>query len=181
MFTVTIDCMVGVVCFGAWLEFCRPVVEGYLAENFADLVDVTLRLSLAVLLGGVLGLERQIHGRWAGLRTHMAVSIGAAMFVVAGISVIPSEAPDLTRVIQGIATGVGFLGAGTILKLSDQLEVKGLTTASSIWLAAAVGTACGAALYSLAVAGTVVTLVVLAVLRPLEKWMTRRERQTHEH
>jgi len=146
-------------------------------QPFYELLDILVRLGLAVLLGGLVGLERQVHGHWAGLRTHMAVSMAAAMFIVAGLRVIPPTAPDLTRVIQGIATGVGFLGAGTILKLSDQLEVKGLTTASSIWLSAAVGTACGAALYGLAFAGTAITLIVLAVLRPIEKWLIRAPRQ----
>ncbi len=157
--------LAGVCCFAA------EQYVTYLRQEYYELLEVLARLGLAVLLGGLVGIERQVHGRWAGLRTHMAVSIAAAMFMVAGQRVIPTDAPDLTRVIQGIATGIGFLGAGTILKLSDQLEVKGLTTASSIWLSAAVGTACGAALYGLAVAGTVTTLIVLALLRPVEKWM----------
>ena len=109
-----------------------------------EYLDVLRPLGVALGLGGLLGIERQLHGRWAGLRTHMTVSTGAAIFILAGLGVAPmAEMPDATRIIQGIAAGVGFLGAGTILKLSDQLEVKGLTTASSIWLSAAVGTAAG--------------------------------------
>lgn len=136
--------------------------------------DIFGRLVAAVLLGGLVGVERQFHGRWAGVRTHMSVSIGAAVFVVAGIGVAPPElVPDATRVIQGIAAGVGFLGAGTILKLSNQLEVKGLTTASSIWLSAALGTAAGLAYYELAVGTILVALIVLAALRPVEKWIER--------
>lgn len=120
-------------------------------------------------------MERQFHGRWAGLRTHMSVAIGAAVFVIAGIGVAPPDSgPDATRVIQGIAAGIGFLGAGTILKLSDRLEVKGLTTASSIWLSAALGTAAGLAHYELALGTILVALLVLAVLRPVEKWIDRR-------
>ena len=138
---------------------------------FADLL---IRLVVAIVLGGLVGMERQFHGRWAGLRTHMSVAMGAAIFVIAGVGIAPPEGmPDATRVVQGIAAGIGFLGAGTILKLSDKLEVKGLTTASSIWLSAALGTAAGLAHYELATAAILVALVVLAVLRPIDKWVGR--------
>lgn len=148
--------------------------------NWSELIDVQQlvgelsRLGAATLLGGLIGLERQVHGHWAGLRTHVAVALGAAVFTLAGLGVAPAPLPDATRVVQGIAAGIGFLGAGTILKLSDQLEVKGLTTASSIWLTAAVGTACALAMYSLAISTTCITLFVLALLRPLEKWFPSR-------
>lgn len=134
-----------------------------------SMVDDLTRLGVAVLLGGLVGFERQFHGHWVGMRTHMAVSMGAAIFTIAALAVAPDPLPDATRVIQGIAAGVGFLGAGTILKLSDQREIKGLTTASSIWLAAALGTAAGLAKYDLAIAATIVSLLVLALFRPLEK------------
>jgi putative Mg2+ transporter-C (MgtC) family protein len=99
----------------------------------------------------------------------MTVALAAAVFVM-GIDSPPSSA-ETARVIQGIAAGVGFLGAGTILKLSDRLEVKGLTTASSIWLTAALGTVVGLGQYSVAIAATLVGLLILAVLRPLDKGM----------
>jgi putative Mg2+ transporter-C (MgtC) family protein len=120
-------------------------------------------LLAAAVLGGLVGLEREVHHHPAGLRTHILVSLGAALFVLAGLS-IAGNADALTRVIQGIAAGIGFIGAGTILKLTDRLEVKGLTTAASIWLAAAVGVAAGSKLYVLAASGTFVSLVVLGVL-----------------
>ena len=143
--------------------------------DVSQFVDLFVRLIMAVVLGGLVGMERQLHGRWAGLRTHMSVSIASAVFVIAGVGVAPPDTvPDVTRVIQGIAAGVGFLGAGTILKLGDQLEVKGLTTASSIWLSAALGTAAGLAFYELAIGTVLVALVVLALLRPIEKWIDRR-------
>jgi putative Mg2+ transporter-C (MgtC) family protein len=146
-------------------------------DGLWGVVDLVVRLSLAVVLGGLVGIERQIHGRWAGLRTHMTVAMGAATFAVLALSVAgENSTADTTRVIQGIAAGIGFLGAGTILKLSDQLEVKGLTTASAIWLAAAVGTAAGLAQYSVAVVATLITLIVLALLRPLEKRLNQRGR-----
>lgn len=138
--------------------------------------DDVARLAVAALLGGMLGLEREVRGHWAGLRTHMMVSVGSAVFVMAGMTIARDQIFDTTRVIQGIAAGIGFLGAGTILKLGDQLEIKGLTTASSIWLAAALGTAAGMAEYALAAAAMLVSLFVLAVLRPIEqKALARRE------
>jgi len=138
--------------------------------EFASFLDTVVRLVVAVVLGGLIGIERQVHGRWAGSRTHMMVAMGAAVFVMAGIMAAGKDNPEqITRIVQGVATGVGFLGAGTILKLSDRLEIKGLTTASSIWLAAALGTVAGLKQYELAAAGTIVSLLVLALLRPVEK------------
>ncbi len=146
------------------------------------LLDIFTRLAVAVLLGGLVGVERQLHGHWVGLRTLMAVSMGAAIFTLVGkmaaeqaleLGANARNIVDATRVVQGIAAGVGFLGAGAILKLSDQLEIKGLTTASAIWLSAALGTAAGLALWELALAATIVSLVVLALLRPLEKWLAK--------
>lgn len=133
------------------------------------LLDIVSRLGMALLVGGMVGMERRVHGRWADLRTYMSVSMAAAIFVVIAEYAVPGDHPDVTRIVQGIATGVGFLGAGTILKLSDQVEIKGITTASSIWLAAALGTASGMRLYPLALGGAVLSLIVLVVLRPVEK------------
>jgi putative Mg2+ transporter-C (MgtC) family protein len=133
------------------------------------------RIAGAMLLGGVLGLERELKGHWAGLRTHMMVSVGCAIFVIGGLDVAGDHRESVTRVIQGITAGIGFLGAGTILKLDQQQEIKGLTTASSIWLAAALGTIAGLAEYALAVAAAVISLFILGVLGPLEKFFERRQ------
>lgn len=141
-------------------------------RNHPDELDTVIRLIVAAGLGGLVGVERQLSGHWAGLRTHMMVALGAAIFASAGSRVGPSG--DATRVIQGIAAGIGFLGAGTILKLSDRVEVIGLTTASSIWLAAAIGTSAGLGLYTLGIAATVLSLLVLAALLPLERWFFER-------
>ena len=130
--------------------------------------DEVMRLGIAAILGGVLGFEREWKGHWAGLRTHIMVSMGSALFVIAGMELAPDHLSDTTRVIQGVASGIGFLGAGTILKLSDQREIKGLTTASSIWLASAIGIACGLGEFGLAGAAAVTSLFVLAVLQPVE-------------
>src|SRR5579885_451677 len=107
------------------------------------LVRVGVRVVVAVVLGGVVGYERQAEGKKAGIRTHMLVALGAALFTL-----VPAEvgmtAADLSRVVQGVAAGVGFLGAGTILKLTTEHEIRGLTTAATIWVTAAVGMAAGA-------------------------------------
>lgn len=139
--------------------------------------DDFARLGAAALLGGAIGLEREWKGHWAGLRTHMMVSIGCAIFVLGGLAVAGDQHESVTRVIQGIASGIGFLGAGTILKLDQKQEIKGLTTASSIWLAAALGTIAGLAEYALAVAAAIISLFVLGVLGPLEKFFEARQSQ----
>jgi putative Mg2+ transporter-C (MgtC) family protein len=137
--------------------------------------DDILRIGIAAVLGGALGLERELKGHWAGLRTHMMVSMGCAIFVVAGLEVAGDQKESVTRVLQGVASGIGFLGAGTILKLDQKQEIKGLTTASSIWLAAALGSVAGLGEYAIAVAAALISLFVLAVLGPLEKLFERRQ------
>ena len=136
--------------------------------DFSDLPGVTqvtqmtVRLLLAALCGGLLGFERERAGKEAGLRTHMLVALGAAFFVV-----IPQQAGvspgDMSRVLQGVITGIGFLGAGTIIKLSEREEVHGLTTAAGIWLTAAVGIAVGMGREASALLGTILALVVLSL------------------
>jgi putative Mg2+ transporter-C (MgtC) family protein len=133
------------------------------------------RIGVATLLGGAIGFEREWKGHWAGLRTHMMVAIGCAIFVIAGLDVAGDQRESVTRVIQGIASGIGFLGAGTILKLDKKQEIKGLTTASSIWLAAALGTTAGMGEYALAVAAAIISLFVLGVLGPAEKFFEQRQ------
>src|SRR5688572_8659351 len=108
----------------------------------AQIIRVTIRLTSALLLAAVVGWERERSGHSAGLRTHLLVALGSALFTI-----IPLEsgatAADNTRVIQGIAAGIGFLGGGVILKIAGDKEVLGLTTAAGIWLTAAIGIASG--------------------------------------
>lgn len=132
------------------------------------LQDTIAPLLFAALLGAVIGLEREMRGRWAGLRTHIMVSLGSAVFVIAGVSSTDAQPSDVSRVIQGVAAGIGFIGAGTIMKLSHKPEVKGLTTSSSIWMASAIGIASGLKLYVLAVSGALISLAVLGVLQRIE-------------
>jgi putative Mg2+ transporter-C (MgtC) family protein len=143
--------------------------------------DDLARVGAAALLGGAIGLEREWHGHWAGLRTHIMVAIGAAIFVIGGTTAHGQGIDGPSRVIQGVASGIGFLGAGTILKLGDKMEIKGLTTASSIWLAAALGIAAGLAEYALAVASAAISLFVLGVVGPLEKFFERRHKLRQKH
>ncbi|MCF8207468.1 MAG: MgtC/SapB family protein [Methylotenera sp.] len=140
-----------------------------LQSEFSDAPDaeqvtrLLTRLLLAGVLGGVLGYERESRGKAAGVRTHMLVAMGAALFVLVpalgGMAVA-----DMSRVIQGVVTGVGFLGAGAIIKHRSEEDVQGLTTAAGIWMTAAIGVACGLGRESTAVLSTLLALAVLVVL-----------------
>jgi putative Mg2+ transporter-C (MgtC) family protein len=136
--------------------------------SVGDITRVLMRMTLAVLLGGLLGYERESVGASAGLRTHMLVSLGSALFIL-----IPLQAgmriEDLSRVLQGVTAGIGFLGAGAILKQQDRNDIKGLTTAASVWLAAAIGVAAGMGREATAVASAVFAFVILAILRRTPK------------
>ena len=138
------------------------------ASDFADLdapqaARVGVRLLFAALLGGAIGFERESRGKPAGMRTHMLVAIGAALFVI--VVQLPDGSPaDVSRVIQGLVAGVGFLGAGTILNGRREEDIKGLTTAASIWLTAAIGVAAGLGRESTAILATLLALVVLAAM-----------------
>jgi len=138
-----------------------------LASGFPDtsqLVRVTIRLVLAAVFAGIVGYERERAGKPAGLRTHMLVALGGAVFVTASLEA-GSTSADISRVIQGVATGIGFIGGGAILKSRDNDEVTGLTTAASIWLTAGVGIAAGLGRLGAAVLGIVLALAILAALR----------------
>lgn len=141
-----------------------------LREEFSDISDpaqvtrVCVRLLVAALLGGLLGYERESRGISAGLRTHMLVAVGSAIFVLVPLEAGVSQA-DLSRVLQGVVTGVGFLGAGAIIKLNQEQEIKGLTTAASVWLTAAIGVAAGMGREMTAILSALLALFILAVLR----------------
>jgi putative Mg2+ transporter-C (MgtC) family protein len=134
--------------------------------EWQEILSNLAALAAAVVLGGAIGIERELRARWAGMRTHMIVSLGAALFIMAMASYPNVQSGDVSRVIQGIVAGIGFLGAGTILK--PKWTVKGLTTAASIWLVAAVGVTCGLKEYVLAITTVVLALIVLEVLRQVE-------------
>ena len=151
-----------------------------LRTEFSDVPDVAqftrlvLRLLLAAVLGGVLGYEREHKGKAAGIRTHMLVAIGAALFVL-----VPQQGgmgiADMSRVIQGVIAGIGFLGAGAIIKQQREESVQGLTTAAGVWMTAAIGIACGLGRETTAV---ISTLLALAILALVPRWLEARSRQT---
>lgn len=143
--------------------------------------DVSLRLACAALAGGLLGLNRELSHHFAGLRTHVVVSLGSAAFVILGHYVADDDPNAAARVVQGVAAGIGFLGAGTILKLDTHREIKGLTTAGTIWLAAALGAAAGLAHYELLAACTAIGLALLTVLRPLKSRIGEAEEDEKNH
>jgi putative Mg2+ transporter-C (MgtC) family protein len=132
-----------------------------------QLVRVLIRLLAATLLGAAVGIERERARKPAGLRTHILVTLGTTVFVLAS-SGVGMVSADLSRVIQGIVTGIGFIGAGSILKLSEARDIQGLTTAASIWMASAIGVAVGLGSLGLALLSTVLTLIVLTVMRRIE-------------
>lgn len=146
-------------------EVWQQIAQAAVAE-FSDVADaaqatrIVVRLAVAALLGGLLGWEREHAGKAAGLRTHMLVAMGAALFVLvaeqAGV-----QPADNSRVLQGVIVGVGFLGAGTILKGDADHRVKGLTTAAGVWLTAAIGVAAGLGREVTAVLSTLLALAVL--------------------
>jgi putative Mg2+ transporter-C (MgtC) family protein len=130
--------------------------------------SVAFRLVAAAVLGGVVGAEREWVGKAAGLRTHMLVSLGAALFVLAPAEGGLAEG-DTSRIIQGVAAGIGFIGAGTILKREDREEIQGLTTAASIWLTAAIGVAVAVGPVWLPIACAVCALLILYGLGVIER------------
>jgi putative Mg2+ transporter-C (MgtC) family protein len=136
---------------------------GFDVPDTVEFARVAIKLALAALLGAAMGWERELKGKAAGLRTHMLVAVGAALFVMAPLEAgVPLG--DLTRVMQGVAAGIGFVGAGAILKMSDQGQVVGLTTAAGIWMTAAVGLAVGAGQIWLPVVGVMIAVIILALL-----------------
>ncbi len=134
-----------------------------LADNNLE-PQILLRLGAAAGLGLVIGIEREHPHRAAGMRTHALVALGSALFVLAS-SEAGASTDNTTRIIQGVVQGIGFLGAGTILKLTDRVEVRGLTTAAGIWVTAAVGVACSLGEFWLAF---VTTLLAWLALKPLK-------------
>ena len=121
-----------------------------------EYTEILLRLVLAVVAGGFIGLEREVVHKPAGVRTHMLVCLGSALFVLVTLETLPNEA---ARIIAGIATGIGFLGAGTIFKTKN--EVQGLKTAASVWTVAAIGVAVGLGYYLMTIIAVILILIIL--------------------
>ena len=131
--------------------------------DLSTLTRITVRLVLAAILGGVLGYERELKGRSAGVRTHMLVAVGAALFVLGPLQ-SGMEIGDMSRVLQGIVQGIGFIGAGAIMVRSTRHQIEGLTTAANIWATAAIGVMAGLGLEATAVLSAVIVLIILAAV-----------------
>jgi putative Mg2+ transporter-C (MgtC) family protein len=139
--------------------------------------EVALRLSIAVAIGGLVGWNRKLNDKPAGLRTHALVTLGAAVITISSLSLnngeASADADAMSRVIQGIITGIGFLGAGLIVRDAVGIKVYGLTTAASIWCAASLGVICGLGHWRFVLLATALMLVILIVGGPLEKHSVR--------
>jgi putative Mg2+ transporter-C (MgtC) family protein len=159
-----------------WQEIWNTVLSEFSDVPDAEQVTrITLRLLVAAVLGGLLGYEREQQGKSAGVRTHMMVAMGAALFVL-----IPQQAgassADLSRVLQGLIAGVGFLGTGAIIMGNREVATRGLTTAASLWVTAAIGVAAGMGRESTAVLSTLIALLILSVV----PWIYRTKNQNKE-
>ncbi|HEY8965396.1 MAG TPA: MgtC/SapB family protein [Candidatus Methylacidiphilales bacterium] len=140
--------------------------------------EVFLRIGAAAVLGGLVGLNRDLHGKPAGLRTHSVVAVGAAALALFALRPVAAtlDGNALSRVVQGIVTGIGFLGAGVILRSQDGKHVHGLTTAATVWLVAALGIGCGMGYWSAVAAMATFTFLVLLCGGAIEKAFHRRFR-----
>lgn len=146
--------------------------------------EMAFRLTLAIVLGGIIGWEREIDSKPAGLRTHMLVSLGSAMLVMTAVQtgMVQETANTISRIIQGIVTGIGFLGAGEIFSVSSRTEsgavrVRGLTSAAAIWVSMAIGIAVGCGLWEMGIFATIAVLVILWGFKRLEAVIGKRKRK----
>jgi putative Mg2+ transporter-C (MgtC) family protein len=154
-----------------------------LAPDVHQIVRVTVRLGAALFIGTAIGLQRELTHKPAGLRTHMLVGLGTALFIVSAAEA-GMQVDSLSRIVQGLATGIGFLGGGAILKLTSEREIHGLTTAAGIWMTAAAAAAAGLGQITVALIGTLFGLLVLIVFHKLEKELGHRvhkDTEVHPH
>lgn len=156
------------------LLFYRKYDDNSGMENIFEQVDFhsIVPLVLAVVLGGLIGLEREIHRKPAGLRTNILICMGAATFMLIATR-LSTDPTAVARLTAGIVTGVGFIGGGAVLR--DHSNVYGVTTAATIWVVTSIGIACGMRLYEIAVTVTFLSLLVLVVLNPLDRKIHKTE------
>lgn len=148
-----------------WEELTRGLIDT------RQLIQVIIRLIASVLFGAVIGFQRESVGKPAGLRTHILVAFGTTVFVL-GCLGFGMDSDGLSRVIQGIVTGIGFIGAGSILKINEERDIQGLTTAAGVWMTAAIGVTVGLGGVGLALIATVLTLIVLTAIGKVEARFT---------
>jgi putative Mg2+ transporter-C (MgtC) family protein len=152
------------------MSFTTALWQEFSAElpSAAEMAIVAIRLSVAIAVGGLLGFERAHVGKAAGVRTHMLVTLGAAIVVLVP-HLIGMSSADISRIIQGTLTGIGFIGGGVILKMSEQHQIVGITTAASIWLTATLGIVAGTGRLGLAAVGAVLAFLILTLVGRLER------------
>ncbi len=136
--------------------------------------NLILRLFIAGLLGGLVGFEREFRAKEAGLRTHFIVALGSALFMLISQYAFPGRQHDAARVAAQVVSGIGFLGAGVIIFQKN--VVRGITTAAGLWVAAAIGLSCGAQMYSIAIAATIMTILVLETMHIITRRHGERNR-----
>jgi putative Mg2+ transporter-C (MgtC) family protein len=164
---------------GTW-----ETIQNTVAAEFSDLgsaqevTQLVVRLLVAAFLGGCLGLERELQGKPAGIRTHMLVGASSALIIVVPLQ-MGFEGEALSRVLQGLLAGIGFLCAGAILKLEREEQVHGLTTAASVWMTSAIGIAAGLGRETTAALATLLVLGILWLERPLTRFGLKKS-QDHE-
>lgn len=146
---------------------------GILLLSRLNLLELSLRLAIALLVGAIIGLNRQIRNKSAGLRTHMLVSLGSAFFVLIPIqlNIAYQSAEAFSRIVQGVIAGIGFIGGGVILhghKQPETTEIKGMTTAAAIWMSCGLGIAAGCGLWEMATIGALFSLLTLTIVKQLE-------------
>ena len=144
-------------------------------------IDLVIRLSSAILLGGLIGFERELHGKVAGFRTHSLVALGSALIMLVSVQIFDlyqgKAQVDPSRIAAQVVSGVGFLGAGAIIRFprGEHEAVKGLTTAAGIWAASGIGLACGLGQYHPAIISTLLTLVILVVFSKINRLFHGRD------
>jgi putative Mg2+ transporter-C (MgtC) family protein len=139
-----------------------------------DFLDVVLRLGAAALVGMILGINRELKDKPAGVRTHALVALGAAIIPLIA-SLPPTDGTSVSRALQGVITGIGFVGAGVIIRNLEAGTVHGLTTAATVWLAAGLGAACGLGYWSVAAVASAIALLILVLGVPFERTLRRSE------
>ena len=139
------------------------------------ILEIAGRLALAALLGAAIGINREWQRKPAGLRTHAMVALGAALFTVIGL-MLPGDPAGPSRILQGIAAGIGFIGAGVIMIRPDLHDVQGLTTAAAIWVVAAIGVAAGSGLWRTSLIVLILALFILVVGETIDRWLHRAQK-----
>jgi len=157
------------------LALWREVVADFPTNE--ETARIVVRLLVAIALGGILGLQRAHVGKAAGVRTHMLVALGAAIVVLLP-HLIGMSSADVSRIIQGTLTGIGFIGGGVILKMSEQHQIVGITTAASIWLTATLGIVAGTGRLGLAVVGAILAFLILTLFGWLERELVGKPSET---